>query len=191
MGLASSHIDTPQDNYEHDLIIRAKQGDRWAFGELVKRHRQGVINVVYRMCGDANIAEDAAQECFIRAWLNLNKYQPKGSIRNWLYKIAMNAAFNLLRKEKNLLDVDAINVVDTHRNPEQSLMTNELSKHVQQAVLSLPQASRSVLVLREYEGLSYRDIANTLDIPVGTVMSRLNYARQVLRQSLAVLLEVQ
>ena len=190
MGLAPTLLCSNKDDVESDLITRAQVGDRWAFGKLVRHHRQGVINIVYRMCGDANIAEDAAQETFVRAWQHLGKYRPRAAFRNWLYKIAINTARNILRSEKLTLDVDDYMVVDVNPGPEQSIEQKERARAVQDAVLALPQASRSVLVLREYEGLSYRDIADTLDIPVGTVMSRLSYARQHLRKSLAGLLEV-
>ncbi len=190
MELATARLGSPQDNVEPDLIARAIRGDRWAFGELVRRHRQGVINIVYRMCGDANTAEDAAQEAFLRAWQHLDKYQPKASFRNWLYKIATNSAYNLLRTEKPTVDVDSHMPMDKTSGPEQSVEKEERAQLVQRAVLSLSQACRSVLILREYEGMSYREIAETLDIPVGTVMSRLNYARQALRKSLQAILEV-
>ena len=173
-----------------DLITQAKLGDRWAFGELVRRHRDGVTNLVYRMCGDAHLSEDAAQEAFIRAWRYLDKYQPKSNFRNWIYKIAMNSAYNLLRSEKQTIDIDNTVLAEKRKGPEQSMVDQERSHRIQHAILSLPEASRSVLVLREYEDMSYRDIAETLDIPIGTVMSRLNYARQLLRASLADLLEV-
>ncbi len=190
MGLAPVHLNSHGQNVESDLISQARRGDRWAFGELVRQHRQGVINIVYRMCGDANIAEDAAQETFVRAWQHLNKYKPTSPFRNWLYRIAINSARNILRSEKLTLDVDDFMIIDKDPNPEQSVEQSERAQIIQQAVLALPQASRSVLVLREYEGLSYRDIADTLDIPVGTVMSRLSYARQHLRKSLVGLWEV-
>ena len=190
MGLAPAHLGSQGQYIESDLISQAQQGDRWAFGELVRQHRQGVINIVYRMCGDMNIAEDAAQETFVRAWQHLSKYKPKAAFRNWLFKIALNTARNLLRSEKPTVDMDDYMLVDLNPGPEKTIEQAERAQIVQHAVLSLPQASRSVLVLREYEGLSYRDIADTLDIPVGTVMSRLSYARQLLRKSLVGLLEV-
>ena len=190
MGLASAHLESQGHIIESDLITRAQQGDRWAFGELVKQHRQGVINVVYRMCGDFNTAEDAAQEAFVRAWQHLDKYKPRAAFRSWLYKIALNTAHNIMRSEKQMVNVDDLVTKDTNPGPEKSIEQAERTRIVQHAVLSLPQASRSVLVLREYESLSYREIADTLDIPIGTVMSRLSYARQLLRKSLAGLLEV-
>ncbi len=199
---------------EIELIAKAQQGDRQAFGELVRRHREGVINVVYRMCGDANLAEDAAQEAFIRAWQHLPSYRPRspfgklragsfdkltatstrggraGSFRNWVYRIATNAARDLLRRERETVDIDALSLPTPDEGPETITEQGERGERVRQAVLALPPASRAVLVLREYEGLSYREIADTLGIPIGTVMSRLNYARGWLRKSLSPYLEV-
>jgi len=184
-----NHHLTPASN-DHDLVIRAQRGDRNAYSELVRLHRAGVINVVYRMCGDSQVAEDVAQEAFIRAWQNLNGYKPKSAFRNWLYRIASNAAIDVLRKQKNGLDIDEIQIRSYALGPEGRFEKNERAARVQQAVRALPDASRAVLVLREYEGLSYREISETLGIPLGTVMSRLNYARNLLRESLAPLMEI-
>lgn len=180
----------PAETNELDLIARAQEGDRHAFGILVRRHWEGVVNVVYRMCGDANLAQDAAQDAFVRAWERLHSYRPRSPFRNWVYRIATNAALDTLRREKETVDVDGLPLADPADGPEVSLEGREEAERVQQAVRALPPASRTVLVLREYEGLSYREIADTLDIPVGTVMSRLNYARGRLRESLASYLEV-
>src|SRR5215475_574759 len=88
---------------ETELVTQAQRGNRNAFGELVCIHAQGVINVIYRMCGDVQVAEDAAQETFIQAWLHLASYRPQTSLRNWLYRIAVNAATDILRREKRIL----------------------------------------------------------------------------------------
>ena len=180
----------PSAELELDLIIQAQQGDRRSFGELVRRHREGVINVVYRMCGDANLAEDAAQEAFIRAWRHLPNYRPRSPFRNWVYRIATNVALDVLRCERETVDVDTLPLTTSDPGPEAIVERAERSEQVRQAVLALSPASRTVLVLREYEGLSYREIADTLEIPIGTVMSRLNYARNRLRESLVSYLEV-
>jgi len=191
--MTASEVDsrsTPPAETESELITAAQQGDRRAFGELVRQHRAGVINVVYRMCGDAHVAEDAAQEAFIRAWQHLPSYRPRSPFRNWVYRIATNVAVDVLRREKETVDIDTLPLIASNGGPEAAVEGQEQSERVQQAVLALPQASRAALVLREYEGLSYREIAETLDIPIGTVMSRLNYARNRLRESLAPYLEV-
>lgn len=171
---------------EKDLVFLAQQGDRNAFGELVRRHYQGVVRVVYRMCGDTALAEDATQEAFIRAWVNLPSFQPSAPLRSWLYRIAINAALDVLRRkpEESLEENQVTMIADQAAGPETALIEKERVALVQQAVKNLPEAARSVLVLREYGDLSYQEIAKVLDIPIGTVMSRLNYARNRLRELL-------
>jgi RNA polymerase sigma-70 factor (ECF subfamily) len=171
---------------ETALVVQARNGDRHACGELVRRHHDGVIRIVYRMCGNAALAEDAAQDAFIRAWLNLSKFKPGTSLRNWLYRIAVNAALDALRRDARMADVDlgTLSLPDPQESPETAFLRKEREETVQAAILALPEASRSVLVLREYGDLSYREIAAALDIPLGTVMSRLNYARSRLKGSL-------
>jgi RNA polymerase sigma-70 factor (ECF subfamily) len=172
---------------EAQLIARSQQGDREAFSQLVRRYYPGVVGVVYRMCGKTALAEDAAQQAFLQAWLHLPAYQPRSPLRNWLYRIAVNAALDALRRGPQVepQDLDSLPLPDSRPDPEQRVEAHERSTLVQQAVQALPPASRAVLVLREYEGLSYREIAETLSIQPGTVMSRLNYARGVLRKKLA------
>jgi RNA polymerase sigma-70 factor, ECF subfamily len=171
---------------EAELVSRAQRGERNAFSELVSIHAQGVRNVIYRMCGDVQIAEDAAQETFIQAWLHLSTYRPQTSLRSWLYRIAVNAATDMLRKEKRILPnaLEDLPLRDPQPGPEARFSQQERTALVQRAISSLPEASRAVLVLREYEGMSYHEIAEALDIPVGTVMSRLNYARKLLKDKL-------
>jgi RNA polymerase sigma-70 factor (ECF subfamily) len=178
---------------EVELVIRAQHGERNAFNELVRIHAQGVMNVVYRMCGDAQIAEDAAQETFIQAWFHLSSFRPQTSLRSWLYRIAVNAATDMLRKEKRILPnaLEDLPLQDQQLGPEALFFQEERTALVQKAILSLPEASRVVLVMREYEEMSYHEIADALNIPIGTVMSRLNYARKTLRDKLEQKLFVQ
>jgi RNA polymerase sigma-70 factor (ECF subfamily) len=138
------------------------------------------------MCGDVQLAEDAAQETFIRAWQNLSSYRPQTSLRNWLYRIAVNAGTDMLRKEKRIVPdaIEDLHLSDGQPGLESLLLQQERTVSVQKAILSLPDASRAVLVLREYEGLSYQEISSTLDIPLGSVMSRLSYARSLLKAKL-------
>jgi RNA polymerase sigma-70 factor, ECF subfamily len=171
---------------ETELVTQAKNGDRNAFSELVCIHAQGVRNVIYRLYGDTQLAEDAAQETFIQAWLHIASYRPQASLRNWLFRIAVNAATDMLRKEKRILpnSLEDLGLKDPQLGPEAFFSQVEQTVLVQKAVLSLPDACRVVLVLREYEELSYHEIADTLNIPIGTVMSRLNYARKLLKDKL-------
>jgi RNA polymerase sigma-70 factor (ECF subfamily) len=156
-------------------------------------HAQSVMDLIYRMYGDIQLAEDAAQETFIQTWLHLSSYRPQTSLRNWLYRIAVNATTDMLRKQKRILPnaLEDLQLKDPQPSPEALFFMNEQAALVQKAVLSLPDASRAVLVLREYEGMSYHEIAEALEIPVGTVMSRLSYARKLLKEKLEQKLFVQ
>ena len=171
------------------LIRRAQRGDREAFGDLVHRYRQGTVNVVYRMCGDVHLAEDAAQDAFVRAWEALPRYRHRGTFKAWLYRIALNCARDALRRRRPTTDVEALPLRSDAPGPERQMLQQERARRVEEAVLGLPEASRAALILREYEGLSYQEIAEALDIPMGTVMSRLHYARSRLREVLAPMME--
>jgi RNA polymerase sigma-70 factor (ECF subfamily) len=131
------------------------------------------------------LAEEAAQEAFLRAWQRLHTYQPEFSFRNWIYAIATNLAVDQLRREANTVSLQESQPRAVSHGPEEQIEARERVGRVRQSILSLPEACRAVLILREYEGFSYREISETLGIPVGTVMSRLNYARSRLRELLA------
>ena len=171
---------------ETDLIQQAQAGDTWAFGELVRHHYGPVVNVAYRICGEKTLAEDMAQETFLRAWTNLNSFRLTGSMKNWLYRIAVNVTLDTLRRKSELpMDDEFIQMIqDPMPDPEISLIQKERAENMQDMLRALPLATRNVLVLREYGELSYHEIAAILDIPIGTVMSRLNYARTRLRDLL-------
>jgi len=181
---------TALDMHDRDLIASAQLGDRQAFGELVRRHQDGVVNLIYRMYGDARLAEDAAQEAFVRVWQNLNNYNPQYAFRSWLYRIAANAALDTLRRERPAVELDdELAIADKAPTPEQAAIKDERAAQVRRAIARLSEPLRLVLILREYEEFSYQEIAAALDIPTGTVMSRLNTARTQLRRELSALLE--
>jgi RNA polymerase sigma-70 factor (ECF subfamily) len=169
---------------EDELICLAQNGDREAFCELVRRFRVGVIDVVYRMCGNSDVAEDAAQQTFLSAWRSLGSFRPQTSFRSWLYRIAINAAVDILRREQPAVDIELLPLAAPGNGLQAQVERRERAQRVRQAVLALPEAGRAVLILREYQNLSYAEIAAALDIPIGTVMSRLNYARQLLAERL-------
>jgi RNA polymerase sigma-70 factor (ECF subfamily) len=177
---------------ELDLIAKAKEGDRESFETLVRCHYQAVINLINRMYGDRIVAEDAAQEAFIRAWQHLPKYRPRAPFRNWVYQMGIHAAVDMLRRERPMAEIDMELLPNPASNskPEAQTIAIEREHQVREALLSLPEACRIALVLREYEELSYKEIATMLNIPLGTVMSRLNYARKRLRELLADQMEV-
>lgn len=180
----------PPQAAERDLIEMAQQGDRDAFGELVLMHYQGAINVLYRLSGDLHLAEDVAQETFLKVWDKLHTYKPVGSFRSWVYRIATNAALDKLRRKREEVDMESVVLAAPDGSVEQTIIRQQQAEIVRQAVLALPTASRVVLVLREYEGLTYQEIADSLEIPIGTVMSRLAYARGALKKALARQMEV-
>ena len=117
---------------ETELVARAQSGNRNAYSELVHIHAQGVMNVVYRMCGNMQVAEDAAQETFIQAWLRLPSYRSRSSFRNWLYRIAVNTAIDMLRKEKRILPdaVEDMSLSDSQPDPETTLTNSERTETV-------------------------------------------------------------
>lgn len=173
---------------DHELIHATLGGDRSAFGVLVYRYQEMVINVVYRMCGDPHLAEDAAQEAFIKAWQNLHKYNPDLSFKAWINRIAINKAIDVLRRSPLTIDIDMIEgdigSGTSTKGVEDEVERKHQKERIQRMLLNLPEAGRAVLVLREYQCLSYQEIAEVLNIPVGTVMSRLNYVRGLLRKQL-------
>jgi RNA polymerase sigma-70 factor (ECF subfamily) len=172
------------DRDEAQLIRDSIAGDKLAFAELVRRHRSFVMALVYRLCGDAAQAEDIAQDAFLRVWQALPSFRGQAAFRTWLYRVASNVAIEQLRHAKRTVDIESIPVA-AQDTPEDTAMRTEQFRVVREAILRLPLQSRLVLILREYEGLSYKEIASALDIPIGTVMSRLNYARQRLHRDLA------
>jgi RNA polymerase sigma-70 factor, ECF subfamily len=150
---------------EDRLILQAKGGDRNAFGELVSRYYDPVIRLVYRLCGDAQLAQDATQEAFIRAWLKLAGFQPRAPFRNWVYRIAVNTALDTLRRrpEESIENSEGMSVMAEKRpGPEAAYIEKEQIDFLQGAVRALPEAARTVLVLREYGELSYDEIATVL-----------------------------
>ncbi len=176
---------------DQELVSASLHGDRQAFGQLVLLYRAGVVSLVYRLSGDNQLAEEAAQEAFIRAWQRLGTYKTQFSFRNWIFSIATHVALDTLRSERQTIDIEDLPLEAPEGKPEAEAEEHERIRRVKQAVQALPPACRAVLVLREYEGLSYADISSALDIPTGTVMSRLSYARSQLRQMLAPMMETQ
>ena len=171
---------------EREWIARAQAGDKAAYGKLVERYQRLIVSVAYHHGLDLAEAEDAAQETFIKAWLALPRYRESaGSLRAWLCRIAINTARDAHRRERPVQELNEY-MPDSENNPVEQAEVKAKARAVRRALDQLPAASRAALVLREYEGLSYAEIANALGIPQGTVMSRLNYARNRLRDLLTV-----
>ncbi|MBN1219445.1 MAG: sigma-70 family RNA polymerase sigma factor [Anaerolineae bacterium] len=180
--------ETPTES-EAEFIQAAQQGDQAAFEALVTLHQATVLSFLYRWGNEAETAQDLAQETFIKAWLALKKYNHRQKFRNWLLKIAYRTSIDFWRRQRPTVQLEAVSVADSALNLEARVSRDQQIELVRQAIQSLPEQSRTALILREYHQYSYQEIAQTLDIPPGTVMSRLNYARLVLKKRLQPLLE--
>ncbi len=165
------------------LIQRARLGSKEAFGELVLRYHRSVMAIAYRMTGDAALADDAAQAAFLRAWTHLDDLRDPSAFRGWLYRLAVSASSDQRRQAARSGGPLPEELADG-ADPEGDALALERARAVRQAALALPEQCRAALILREYQGLSYREIARSLGVPIGTVMSRLNYARALLRAAL-------
>jgi len=170
---------------ENQLVRRAARGDMNAFSEIVERYRVRVLRTAHGIVGSADDAEDVAQQVFVKAWQALETFRPGGSLGSWLYRITVNAAIDATRRRRPQVALDDIAPPQAAQRTERSVLDAEEAERVRRAVRNLPPASRAALVLREYEQLSYAEIAEVLNVPLGTVMSRLHYARQSLKESLS------
>ncbi len=178
------------------LVRKAREGDVDAFETLVRTYQQRVYAVCRRLTGAHQSADDLAQETFIKAYFALGRFDPRWPIYPWLRRIAVNASLNYLKvrgRERSLDEAPRAERLADPRpadsRPEVRLEQAEFEARFERSIASLPEEQRSVFVLKFYEGLSYEEIARTLDVPAGTVMSRLARARQKLKALLADSLE--
>ena len=174
---------------DQQLVVRAQRGDTRAFDLLVLKYQGRIATLVARFVNDATEVEDVTQEAFIKAFRALPKFRGESAFYTWLYRIASNAAKNYLvargRRPATTTEVqeaeyfeegDALREIET---PENAYFGSELAKTVQGALEGLPDELRAALSLREFDGLSYEEIADVMACPVGTVRSRIFRAREV------------
>ena len=177
------------------LIRRAQSGDEGAFEQLLLAHQKSVYNLCLRMAGNPDDALDLSQEAFIRAWRALGQYQFDAAFSTWLFRLTSNICIDFLRKQKRQQHMsltatdedesgEEFAVPDPAPGPEEQAVHNERRQAVAQAMAALPGDYRAVMQLRAVEALSYEQIAEILDIKVGTVKSRLARARAQLRKIL-------
>jgi len=181
-------LDTHMGQYtgfaDKELVIRAADGDRDAYCQLALRYRQRLLRVAYGVVGSTEDAEDVVQASLIKVWQKLPLLADRQSFRTWVYRIIVNTALDYLRRQRprvSLADVEP-------SSPDKAalhLEREETVRRVRLGIGQLPPNARATLILREYEQLSYKEISAILRIPIGTVMSRLNYARKRLRVILA------
>ncbi len=177
-------------NNDKELVARAQEGDTRAFDLLVKKYQFKVVNLVSRYVR-AEEAQDVAQEAFIKAYRGLKNFRGDAAFYTWLYRIAVNSAKNYLlsasrRQSDRQVDVDDAEYFDDaavlrdHATPDRVLQSQELETRVFDAIHQLPDDLKMAITLRELEGMSYEEIAEAMECPIGTVRSRIFRAREAI-----------
>ena len=188
---------------DEDLILRVQEGDNVCFDILVDRFKVRLYNYLFRMVQDPDEAEEIAQETFVKAYINADKYKTIAKFSTWLYTIATNLVRNRIRSKKRapqLLslwsrgwdsegDEKQIDIEDTSRTPDAVSNDNELSDIINDAISKIPEKYRTSFVLREINQLSYEEIAAATGLKLGTVRSRINRARNYFRKLVEPLVE--
>ena len=173
------------------LVERVQKGDKGAFDLLVLKYQHKIVNLIMRYVRDPELALDIAQEAFIKAYRALPRFRGDSAFYTWMYRIAVNTAKNHLAAQRRRpmdveLDLQDPEQYDLHAKlketdtPEGLTLSNELQETVERAIAALPEDLRTAIVLRELEGMSYEEIAQTMECPVGTVRSRIFRARDAI-----------
>ena len=177
-------------NDDAQLIDLALKGQTEAFGQLVLKYQDRLYNTVFHVVGHAEDARDVVQEALVQAFLKLDTFQRHSAFYTWLYRIAFNVAVTHRRRSRPTVSMDQfretsqMEPADCEDDPAEALDRKERCRQVRQAIARLAEEHRAVLVLREIDGCCYETIAEILDLPMGTVRSRLHRARMQLREEL-------
>lgn len=185
---------------DEDLVLRVQQGDKSAFDLLVIKYQHKIIQLVNRYVKDPSEAQDVAQEAFIKAYRALGNFRGDSAFYTWLYRIAINTAKNYLvsrsrRSSDYQVDIQDAEALENApqlqgmETPERLLLNQEIIDTIKTAIDKLPEEMRTAIMLREFEGMSYEEIAEAMDCPVGTVRSRIFRAREAIDNKLNPLLE--
>ncbi|MFY4776627.1 RNA polymerase sigma factor SigW [Metabacillus sp. RGM 3146] len=176
-------------------ILQVKKGDKNAFAEIVNLYKDRIFQLCFRMLGNVHEAEDMAQEAFIKAYINLHTFKMEKKFSTWLYRIATNLSIDRLRKNKPdyYLDQEIAGtegltmysqVAADVALPEEEVESMELQRTIHRGILELPEKYRSVVILKYLDELSLNEISEILNIPVGTVKTRIHRGREALRKRL-------
>jgi RNA polymerase sigma-70 factor (ECF subfamily) len=179
-----------------ELVKRVQAGDKSAFDVLVLKYQQKVINLVMRYVHDPHIAMDISQESFIKAYRGLKNFRGDSAFYTWLYRISINTAKNHLVSRSRRMPDDDIDAQEAEQyegggklremsTPENEMMTQEIHSTITTAIEALPDDLRIAITLRELEGLSYEEISDVMECPIGTVRSRIFRARDAIEKELA------
>ncbi|RZV35225.1 MAG: RNA polymerase sigma factor RpoE [Chromatiales bacterium] len=177
------------------LVKRVQKGDKGAFDLLVLKYQHKIVNLVMRYVRDPELALDITQEAFIKAYRALPRFRGDSAFYTWMYRIAVNTAKNHLAAQRRRpmdveLDLQDPEQYDLHAKlketdtPEGVSLSNELKETVERAIAGLPEDLRTAIILRELEGMSYEEIAQTMECPVGTVRSRIFRARDAIAKKI-------
>jgi RNA polymerase sigma-70 factor (ECF subfamily) len=171
---------------ETELILKFKEGDKFAFQELVEKYQDSVINASYRFLRNREEAEEVAQEVFLKVYQSASSYQPKAKFSTWLFRIVVNSCLNQLRDKKKFSssELDEDLPAPAQDQPDESLEREELKSLVREAIDSLPEYQITVIILNQYEGFSYQDMAKILDCSLSAIESRLFRAKENLKKQL-------
>lgn len=185
---------------DHDLVRLAQKGSEKAYRELLDRYQRPVFSIIYRMVRDRERSEDLAQDTFVKVFNNIDRYDPQYKFSSWIFKIANNLAIDSLRKKEldtvsidgspharthDEVDATRITPESTGENPEQFVEARELGDAIEQAIGLLRPEYRQAVVLRHVEGRPYEEIAEIMEVPLGTVKTYIHRARGELRETLA------
>lgn len=184
------------------LVERVQKGDKYAFDLLISKYQHRIVSLVTRYVNDYAEAQDVAQEAFIKAYRAIGNFRGDSAFYTWLYRIAINTAKNWLVAQKRrppAFDIDAVDAeqydIDSRlkdkATPENELLREEIKETVYRTIAELPEDLRTAIVLREMEGMSYEEIATTMECPIGTVRSRIFRAREAIDEKLRPLVEGQ
>jgi RNA polymerase sigma-70 factor (ECF subfamily) len=183
---------------EEDLVQRSQAGDTEAFAALVEEHRNAMYHLAWRMVGSSEDAADIVQDAFVRAYRSIGRFEGRSSFRTWIHRITVHCCLNHLRSRKRKGEVayqeewmDGIGqqgiagsdrrVQGRVERPDQAADRRDLTLAIEHALEQLSPDHRAAFLLREYNGLSYKEIAEATGVSIGTVMSRLHYARKALQ----------
>jgi RNA polymerase sigma-70 factor (ECF subfamily) len=182
---------------DHSLIEATKRGDESAFAEIVNRYRNPIVNYLYRFLNDYEEAVDLAQETFVRVYFAVDRYHTGFAFSTYIYRIATNLAISELRRRKRrrLLSLTGLFQSDPEETaefqprderslPDETLVEDEKSKVIARAIAALPEKYRVAVILRDVEGRSYEEIAEIMELGLGTTKSRINRGRGLLKEKL-------
>lgn len=196
---ASSTVDAPHAPVDpaadEDLVRDVLAGDVRGFEELVRRYKKQIVNFIYRMVGDYDLALDMSQDVFVRVYQALDRFDPKYQFTTWIYRIASNCAIDRLRRRQPpTVSLDAappsgddmrrLQIASSDQDPAESLETKETMRRLERAVRHLPPGYRRLIVLRHVNSLRYEQIAAVTRLPLGTVKNRIFRARAILRREI-------